>query len=280
MKNKEEDEETRAILERLEGFVEIVCPTAEEEQIKEFLEKGGPPPPGMTAETVQEELRGLQKEKEEVLRKIEEAMAYLHTTPAGLDKPLINPEGFPRADCDLYAVRESRRTVNCGRNELRRLQDLLMTKLGLLHALTKDVAAEQMAHDKPVIAKHHREVQERREYEAAMNKVRLLPPMLLVGRVEPDSPAHYGGLRAGQLVLQFGELTAENLEREGGLPAMGKAVEDAAGRGGVIVVWVTEGNEKDRERAHIQRLVIVPMEWAGRGKLGCGFDSYQAATAS
>lgn len=281
-KQKEDDEETKAILARLQGHIEFVSHREEDEYAVDALSGLSPNalPEGVSRESLQSDLKALQKEKDDVLAQLNEAMTFLNSTPVGMDQPLIDRNGFPRADCDLYAVKSARHTVNCSRNDLVRLQDTMHRKLELLHTITKDIAEEQMKEDAPYLQKRHREAEERRQRDIEMQRVSNLVPLVVVGEVEPNSPAFDGGLRKGQLVLQFGDLNRENMKDRGGIAAMGEVVSQHAGIQKGFSVWIRTrgGKGSSAENGDISQLFITPMKWSGRGMLGCGFDAYNVTS--
>jgi len=52
----------------------------------------------------------------------------------GLKGPLIDREGYPRSDIDIYAVRTARQKVLCLQNDHKALMKLIESKLHDLHA--------------------------------------------------------------------------------------------------------------------------------------------------
>lgn len=267
-----------ALLARLKGHIEFVSHREEDERVAAYLnEELSELPNGITVESLQEDLKALQKKKDDLLLRMDEAMKQLNATPVGMDQPLINPDGFPRSDCDLVVVRTARNTVICGRNDLVTIQNEMFEKLNLLHTATKADGLEQMARDEPAMTLHREAAAERRRQEAEMKRVDALPPMVVVGDVALGSPAHEGGLRGGHLVVEFGDLNALNLASRGGLRAMAEPVKEAAARNAALSVWVRSrgGRGSTAERGDLSQLMVVPRDWAsGKGLLGCGFDPY------
>ncbi|KEG06615.1 proteasome 26S non-ATPase subunit 9, partial [Trypanosoma grayi] len=100
-----------------------------------------------TPSALREELLQLDTQRDAVMKKTEEAIAFLATTPVGLDGSLVDEEGFPRDDCDLYAVRHARHTVNCGRNDLKTIEAAMYEKLAQLHEANHEEAHRQMQED-------------------------------------------------------------------------------------------------------------------------------------
>ncbi|EPY31973.1 26S proteasome non-ATPase regulatory subunit 9 [Strigomonas culicis] len=139
------------------------------------------------AKSIKEELLRLQEEKDKYEAELKESLEYLASTPVGLDKPLLDEEGFPRGDCDLYAIRGARNRVSCRRNDLKALQERMYEKLVELQSSTHEEATQQMVAD---------EEDRRRGLEAAKlqlaemeekRNVSLLTPFLKVAIVERQS---------------------------------------------------------------------------------------------
>lgn len=81
----------------------------------------------------------------EKINELTAAMSYLNSTPVGLSAPLVDSDGFPRDDLDLYAISAARHTVACAQNDLKAIEETLYEKLNALHEETRQLAKEQMA---------------------------------------------------------------------------------------------------------------------------------------
>jgi len=58
----------------------------------------------------------------------------LSSLGVGMDKPLVDSEGFPRADIDVYQVRDARHKVACLRNDAADLLNQIESSLHAIHA--------------------------------------------------------------------------------------------------------------------------------------------------
>ncbi len=90
--------------------------------------------------------------------------------------PLVDNEGFPRADLDIYAIRNARAALAPLYNDLQKKMDEIYEALVNVHSAAKL---------EPVI-------EPKQEYVAFAK----------VNGVAPDSPASEGGLVRGDLVVQ------------------------------------------------------------------------------
>lgn len=213
------------------------------------------------------ELKQLDAEKSALEMKLTEALEYLRQTPAGLDQPLLDADGFPRDDCDLYAVRQARNTVDCTRNDLTAMNARIFELLNELHADTRAEAQAQMALDAAARRQRSSEVAKRTAKMMELQRVRQLTPFLTVTAVQPNSPAGEAGLCPGMVVLQYGCVLDSTVATQG-LGAM--ATETSEREGQPLVVWVradiTNGEDDPME------LIVVPQKWSGAGLLGCTFE--------
>ena len=85
--------------------------------------------------TTQQELMLLMEKKKLIEEQMEAYSSFL-TSPGnpGMDEPLIDEEGFPRADIDLYKVREARNKIICLNNDLKEVTDQLKAGLEDMHS--------------------------------------------------------------------------------------------------------------------------------------------------
>lgn len=288
---KEEDTE-EAIMKRLEGYVEIIDNNSEEAKaIQSLLCTQNPDcvhlPPSISKEQLREDLLRLQKEKEALLARLGDAMSFLQTTPAGMTSPLIDKDGFPRNDCDLYAVRAARQTVFCTRNSLATNDAQLGQKLELLHILTRKEGMAQLAEEEEQKAAsnagrqnakgNEKEVERRRLKELCEEekaRASRLKPFLYITQVAPGSPAADAGLSSGMEVVEFGDLNNDNFKSRNGIADLMEVVERTSMRHGTLSVWARPDsrNRLLPVEEEVKQYLVAPMSWEGKGKLGCRFE--------
>nr|CCC92331.1 putative proteasome 26S non-ATPase subunit 9 [Trypanosoma congolense IL3000] len=221
----------------------------------------------MAGSTLRAELRELESKRYEVMKKIEEAMAFLDTTPVGLRGSLVDSEGFPRDDCDLFAVRRARQTVNCGHNDLKSLETTIHEKLIQLHEECREEAEEQMRRDAMKNNKNNMKAAgDGGEHAQLQKEMADKKPFVRIVRVVSGSPAAEAGLTAEDLVVQYGDLDAEKV-LAGGYSEMTRVTSSHEGK--MMRVWVRSASGEVRE------LFVVPQKWKGDGLLGCTFEPVQ-----
>ena len=84
-------------------------------------------PPRMNNNPSAEHVRGLMARKDAIEEEMEAQFSILQSNGVNMDTPLVDPEGFPRADIDVWAVRHARVKII----ELRNDRTALVNEIGL-----------------------------------------------------------------------------------------------------------------------------------------------------
>ncbi|XP_028822597.1 26S proteasome non-ATPase regulatory subunit 9-like [Denticeps clupeoides] len=192
---------------------------------------------GMKVEDVQK----LIQKKDEIEEQIRAYYDVLEDQgDVGMSAALVDVEGYPRADVDLYQIRTARHSISCLQNDHKAIMLRIEESLHRLHA--QERAGPEGAGPR----------QEPMEQEAV-----LPPPFAHVDAVTPGSPAFQAGLRAGDEIIEFGSVNAGNFQH---LQNIASVVQHSEGKSlGVAVV-------RSGQRVHFS---LVPQRWSGRGLLGC-----------
>lgn len=80
-------------------------------------------------ESPSEQVRGLMLRKSSIEAEIDAQASILKANNVTMQSPLIDPEGFPRADIDVWEVRHARVRIIELRNDLKDVMDLIMKGL-------------------------------------------------------------------------------------------------------------------------------------------------------
>ncbi|XP_020658393.1 26S proteasome non-ATPase regulatory subunit 9 [Pogona vitticeps] len=198
--------------------------------------------PGPKAVTVSD-VQLLLKKKDEIEAQIKAYYEVLEDQKGvGMNEPLVDVEGYPRADVDLYQVRTARHNIVCLQNDHKALMRQVEEALHQLHARDK-------------------EKRERDEAEAraeAQGQSQPLPlPFARVNAVTPGSPASLSGLQVGDEIVEFGSVNARNFRSLQDIATVVQHSEEKP-----LSVTVIRGGE----RVH---LGLTPKRWSGKGLLGC-----------
>ncbi|KAJ7134644.1 hypothetical protein C8R44DRAFT_430786 [Mycena epipterygia] len=194
----------------------------------------------MASESPADIARALIVQKENIEAQLQ-AQALLLQSNAGstLNSPLVDYDGFPRADIDIYAVRNARIRIMELRNDL--------------IAVTNSLAlALQSVYD-PALAPPE-----------SPRSSTTSKPFAKVDGVSPGSPAAEAGLQRNDLVVKFGSLTQQSFSSSSLKPLVDVV---AAHENRSIPLKVLRSEQ-------IVFLSLTPKSWGGRGLLGCHIVPY------
>lgn len=192
----------------------------------------------------------------------------------GVSGPLVDAEGFPRADVDVHATRTLRHRLACLNTDHRQLMDQIERGMHELHAAAAADAGGAVQAPAPAAAPATRPPQPVAAAvpaassalpsdsglapTAALNgHAANLNPFALIDAVDPAGPAAAAGLLLGDRLLRFGNVHAENHD---GLRALARLTQRS--EGGEVPVIV----QRDGEQVELR---LRPRTWAGPGLLGC-----------
>ncbi|KAM8865634.1 26S proteasome non-ATPase regulatory subunit 9 [Synchiropus picturatus] len=193
-------------------------------------------------EITMEEVRNLIKKKDEIEEQIKAYHDVLEDQGVGLQTPLVDEEGFPRADVNLYQIRNARHNISCLQNDHKAIMVEIEEALHKLHAREKAKRAQD-------------EVEA--QAEAMDVQVTLPAPFARVDAVTQGSPASGAGLKVGDEVIEFGSVTTNNFQN---LQNIASAVQHSEGK--PLRVAVIRNGQK-------VQMSLTPQRWSGRGLLGC-----------
>ncbi|XP_017001300.1 26S proteasome non-ATPase regulatory subunit 9 [Drosophila takahashii] len=171
----------------------------------------------------------------------------------GMSGPLVDSEGFPRNDIDIYQVRQARQTIICLQNDHKELMNQIQTLLNQYHSEIATTDPELVNRASALDLDSDRS-------PGGANIADLAPAraIVVVNLVSPDSPAEKAGLCVGDAILRFGSINSNNFK--GDLAQIGEVVRNMQNQNVQLKV----------KRAEQQLdLILVPKTWSGRGLLGC-----------
>ncbi|XP_050970648.1 26S proteasome non-ATPase regulatory subunit 9 [Labeo rohita] len=194
----------------------------------------------------EEDVRLLIKRKDDIEEQIKAYYDMLQTAGVGMDAPLVDVEGFPRADVDLYKVRTARHNISCLQNDHKAIMVEIEEALHKLHATAR--------------VKHEKDETKMEVTEASAS---LPAPFALVDAVTQGSPAFQAGLRVGDEIIEFGSVNTQNFRN---LRDIASVVQHSEGKS-LRVGLLRSGLE-----VHLN---LTPKQWSGRGLLGCNLVPHQ-----
>ncbi|KAL7836444.1 hypothetical protein AOLI_G00277280 [Acnodon oligacanthus] len=195
--------------------------------------------PTITVEDVQR----LIKKKDEIEEQIKAYYEVLEDQgDVGMHAPLVDVEGYPRADVDLFQIRTARHSISCLQNDHKAVMVEIEEALHKLHARERAKREQDQAEAQ----------MERMEQEAS-----LPAPFARVDAVTQGSPAYQAGLHIGDEIIAFGSVNTSNFQN---LQNIASVVQHSEGKS-VSIAVVRNGQKVN--------LNLTPQRWSGRGLLGC-----------
>mmetsp|Transcript_29089 Transcript_29089/g.39957 ORF Transcript_29089/g.39957 Transcript_29089/m.39957 type:complete len:227 (+) Transcript_29089:19-699(+) len=177
--------------------------------------------------------------------------------PVGLKGTLVDAEGFPRGDVDLYNVKLKRKRlaeINTDYKSLMKRIETTMTDMYSLKQQFEEITTTSV--DNPTTSSSVILAED-------IQKICLKPKAIaIIDQVFDGSPAETAGLKSGDYLLDFGGINSNyNVDERGYLSAVAKIVSDSVGKGISITIL--------RNQQDTMIFMLTPQTWAGRGLLGC-----------
>lgn len=193
-------------------------------------------------------LKKLSAERDEIDRKLADQHEILKANNSTMDSPLVDPEGFPIASIDVYAVRYARVEIIRLLNDRKELEKQILAELEATHE------NEGKEENHPAQPKEEYPIVHRTSNN----------PFMKVADVIPGSPAYMDGLKQGDAILQWGSLHYDVFTNM-------KEVADSSVNSENKVLRVTV-----LRNGRAVRLEIIPRHWDGNGLLGCKLESLKS----
>ncbi|KAK3329342.1 hypothetical protein B0H66DRAFT_465373 [Apodospora peruviana] len=195
----------------------------------------------------------LQRKKDNIEEELKALGGVLDSHGVGMNTNLLTRDGFPRADIDVAQIRTTRARIIHLKNDYKDLMALIEKHLHEHFASLQDG-------DEPVAGAIGTDPSTLRD-SAPEN---LDPPFARVNSVVDNSPAATAGLKAGDLIKNFGYVNHSNHDD---LKKVGECVQGNEGQNILVKVSRTSGGAG---AAHELQLTLTPRRnWGGRGLLGC-----------
>lgn len=232
--------------------------------------------------------------------------------PMGIDTPLVDDDGYPRADIDCYRARTLRGRFNEIQTDHKNIMKDIEKGLAKVAALSKtndDKAEEEARKAKKPLPKFDAKTGkwvvknwdgsvagvdngDQRSFEtleettptattetsrssaAQAQSADSSPtePFAVIDAVASNSPAQQAGLVVGDQIVEFGSINDTNNKN---LLALGELVPEAAGNNEAVKITVLRQTDPMDDRIReFEELTLRPRPWEGRGLLGCHIVKY------
>lgn len=214
----------------------------------------------LEAKRTSEEQRGA-----ETFRQLQEQFPAGTPPQDVMTAKLVDKDGFPRADVDVYRVRHLRQELVCLRNDLKGINEQISKSLEALHALPPDL---RDAFDKLAVKPETR--QAAAAPVAAVPPSVLTSPFALVDQVSAGSPADEAGIQVGDKIAVFGPLVWRSGEPKPALRDVSGVLTTAmASPSPALQLQVHRPDTTAPLGYNVVSLTLVPHAWSGQSVLGC-----------
>ncbi|CAH0717951.1 unnamed protein product, partial [Brenthis ino] len=190
------------------------------------------------------------QEKDRIESEIREHNLVLEANNVGMQDPLVDAEGFPRNDIDVYKVRHARHRIICLQNDHKTLMKQIEQGLGEVHSEFRGTNSAGTSAPSPTYTNG---------FATSSNgdSNQNMKSFAKVGCIQEGSPADLGGLCENDDILQFGSVNADNYSD---ITQVHNVVAHSVGQ--PIQVRVKRGS-------HVLGITVTPRPWAQPGLLGC-----------
>jgi 26S proteasome non-ATPase regulatory subunit 9 len=165
--------------------------------------------------------------------------------PAGLKEPLVDAEGFPRGDVDIYNVRNKRKRFSEINTDHKTVMKQIETMVPRLSQLLAQRAPTEESHKSSALPNHHADLA-------------LLAPIAKLDEILSGSPASHAGIQENDDLVQFGHIQASDPKA---FASIAKLVGESVSKPIKLIVR--------RNKTEIIEITLTPQPWGGRGLLGC-----------
>lgn len=174
-----------------------------------------------------------------------------------MDGPLIDGDGFPRNDIDVYQVRQARQQIICLQNDYKALMKEIEKQMHKLHSEAAESQTQLLSINTATL---------RLEGDNDVPTTSMSPPLVVppvkvivkVNMISPGSPAEEAGLRVDDEILEFGTINSRNFQNN--LTQISDLVRHMQNKRVPLKV-LRMGQQLD--------MILIPKSWSGRGLLGC-----------
>jgi 26S proteasome non-ATPase regulatory subunit 9 len=191
----------------------------------------------------------LVQQKQEIERKMSENNQILiEEGNIGMEGNLVDRDGYPRSDIDLYKVRHARQQIICLQNDYKTLMKEIEREIIEIHSKSnsdKIVEKLNVAHEEDMTLNHK--------------------PFARITQVDTDSPAFEAGLKQNDEIVQFGPLIHSNTNKN--LSEIASLVKNSINK--IILLNVLRVNSENELETKLVKIKLVPKQWSGHGVLGC-----------
>ncbi|CRG99777.1 proteasome regulatory protein, putative [Plasmodium relictum] len=159
------------------------------------------------------EFNELVKKRDEIENEINENLEFLEKPEnknVGMKGKLIDAEGFPRNDIDIYSIRVARNKIICLRNDYIDINKKIEEYLHKVHSTHPIIRVERNKNkngDENLNGNKMYEEPNEEEIEHAKKNI-----FAIIDEIIDNSPSHKAGLKINDYVYQFGDVKKDEIK--------------------------------------------------------------------
>lgn len=210
-----------------------------------------------------QKLLEMDKKRKEMEAEINSLTEYL-TGPGmpGVTKPLVDEEGYPLPNLDLYAIRTARVKLIYLQNDLKNLMEEIEVNMAdyfsdIKKEKEKEKKEEKKEEEEPISVPVPAE-----DKKASISASQ--EPFAVVSEVTEGSPAEEAGLKEGDAIVSFDNILRKGVSSNP-LQTLARICNEKVNK--KIPVMVLRKNSNNV--LDVSYLNLIPHTWNGRGILGC-----------
>lgn len=177
--------------------------------------------------------------------------------------PLTTADDFPRSDIDVAQIRTTRSRIVRLKNDYKAVMQRIEAGLHAHHAEYRASSAVQSSSSSSQPTNASSSLPSSFRTHPTQHDI-LETPFAKVHTVAADSPAEQAGLRPGDKLRRFGDVTWMNHEK---LSKVAEVVQRSQGRR--VVVKISRVRSGAGENEELELGLTPRAGWGGRGLLGC-----------
>lgn len=189
--------------------------------------------------------------------------------PAGLKDPLVDSEGYPRNDIDLYEIRRKRNRLAVINTDYKNIMKEIEQELHKIYSKDDDPNNNiEVKDEAATVTTTSINEMPTNDLELKLSETNLpqVPPkstialpFAIIDEILPNSPAQVAGLLDGDELIKFGSVDGKMFNPLSYLP-------------NIVTTNVNHPINLIIRRNGIEiPLTLTPHTWSGRGLLGCHF---------
>lgn len=194
--------------------------------------------------------------------------------PAGVKTSLVDSEGYPRADIDIFNVKTKRNRLAIINTDHKALMKQIETELAQLHSLSGNVGSLSITTTASTSTNSSSALSATltQTSSSSISTTHSNRSFAHIDEILEGSPAKMAGIQDGDELIAFGTIRFETLDNLNCIPAfIGQHVNRAV----PLEIRRQSGVPGEEGREQMLKLTLIPKPWGGRGMLGCHLTHLQ-----